>query len=70
MNAPGDSLVLSVPGMSCGHCEAAVKREVAGVAGVSEVTVDLDSKLVTVTGATIDRQQIVEAIDEAGYDVA
>ncbi len=70
MNAPVESLVFSVPGMSCGHCEAAVKQEVSAVAGVTDVTVDLDSKDVTVSGVELDRQLIVEAIDEAGYDVA
>lgn len=65
-----DVLTLTVPGMTCGHCEAAVKREVAKVAGVAAVDVDLDTKLVTVSGDTLDRGSIVEAIDEAGYDVA
>jgi copper chaperone len=62
-------LVLTVPGMTCGHCEAAVKREVGSVAGVAGVDVDLDSKLVTVRGEALDRDQILAAIDEAGYDV-
>lgn len=65
-----DVLTLTVPGMTCGHCEAAVKREVGAVAGVSRVDVDLTTKLVTVSGAALDREAIVEAIDEAGYDVA
>jgi copper chaperone CopZ len=63
-------LVFAVPGMSCGHCETAIKREVESVAGVSAVVVDLDSKLVTVRGERLDRDEIVAAIDEAGYDVA
>ena len=65
-----DTLTFTVPGMTCGHCEAAVKQEVGGVAGVSDVAVDLATKLVTVTGAALDRDAIVAAIDEAGYDVA
>ena len=70
MNADLQQVVLRVPGMSCGHCEAAVKREVGSVHGVSDVDVDLDSKLVTVRGVALDRDDIVAAIDEAGYDVA
>jgi copper chaperone len=62
-------LVLTVPGMTCGHCGAAVKREVGSIAGVAGVDVDLDSKLVTVRGESLDRDDIVAAIDEAGYDV-
>jgi len=58
-----------VPGMSCGHCKAAVSSEVGAVAGVEHVDVDLDSKVVTVTGVGIGREAIVAAIDEAGYEV-
>ena len=63
-------MVLTVPGMTCGHCEAAVKQEVGALSGISDVAVDLDSKLVTVTGDPLDRDAIVAAIDEAGFDVA
>ncbi|MGA1345977.1 MAG: heavy-metal-associated domain-containing protein [Ilumatobacteraceae bacterium] len=65
-----DTLTLSVPGMTCGHCEAAVTKEVSSVAGVATVVVDLDAKLVTVTGAGLDRDAVVAAIDDAGFDVA
>ena len=65
-----ETLTFSVPGMTCGHCEASVKKEVGGVAGVSDVGVDLETKDVVVTGAGLDRDAIVAAIDEAGYDVA
>jgi len=63
-------LVLEVPGMSCGHCEAAVKGEVGKVAGVSAVDVDLTTKLVSVVGDQLDLAAITAAIDEAGYEVA
>ena len=65
-----NTMVLTVPGMTCGHCEAAVKEEVGALVGVSDVAVDLDTKLVTVTGDPLDRDDIVAAIDEAGFDVA
>ena len=65
-----ETLTLSVPGMTCGHCESAVKQEVGAVGGVTDVLVDLDSKDVTVTGADLDRAVLVAAIDEAGFDVA
>jgi copper chaperone CopZ len=58
-----------VPGMTCGHCEAAVKGEVGKVAGVAGVAVDLQSKIVTVSGDTLVRDAIVAAIDEAGFEV-
>ena len=62
-------LTFHVPGMTCGHCEAAVKGEVGKVAGVTGVAVDLGTKIVTVRGDTLDRPAIVAAIDEAGFEV-
>ncbi len=68
MNA--QTLTFSVPGMTCGHCEAAVKQEVGALDGVTDVSVDLESKDVVVAGERLDRGAIVAAIDEAGFDVA
>ena len=63
-------LSYSVPGMSCAHCEAAVKAEVSQVAGVASVDVDLDSKQVIVRGDGLSDDAIRAAIDEAGYEAA
>jgi copper chaperone len=60
----------SVPGMHCAHCEAAVSEELSAVPGVANVEVDLDAKLVTVTGEALDDASLRAAIDEAGYEVA
>jgi copper chaperone len=65
-----EQLVHSVPGMSCGHCRAAITAEVENVAGVASVDVDLAAKRVRVTGEQLDDSAIRAAIDEAGYDVA
>lgn len=62
-------MTFSVPGMTCGHCEAAVTAEVGALDGVVSVQVDLDAKMVTVAGSGLDRAHIVAAIDEAGFDV-
>lgn len=58
----------SVPGISCGHCKAAIEGEVNKVSGVAGVDVNIDAKTVAVTGG--DDATIRDAIDEAGYDVA
>ena len=61
---------LKVEGMSCSHCENTVKKAVSKIAGVTEVTVDLTGKTVTVThdeNVTFDR--IKNEIEEQGYDV-
>lgn len=60
----------TVPGMHCGHCEAAVRGELSSVPGVAQVEVDLDRKLVTVQGDGLDDAALRAAIGVAGYDVA
>jgi copper chaperone len=62
--------IYSVPGISCGHCRTAITGEVGKLAGVSAVDVDLQDKLVTITGDGFHDGAVLEAIDEAGYDVA
>jgi copper chaperone CopZ len=54
--------------MSCGHCEAAVRAEIAGLEGVREVHVDLATKEVVVRGTDLDPIAIAAAVDEAGYE--
>ena len=65
-----ETLTYTVPGIHCGHCEAAIKQEVSAVDGVRAVEVDLERKRVTVSGVSLDDGRLREAIDEAGYDVA
>lgn len=59
----------AVTGMTCEHCVNAVTGEVAKVAGVTEVRVDLAAQTVTVTGEPIDDAAVAAAVDEAGYAV-
>jgi copper chaperone len=59
----------SVPGISCGHCKAAIEGEVGEVAGVERVEVDVETKTVRVEGAASD-EAVRGAVDTAGYEVA
>jgi copper chaperone CopZ len=54
--------------MTCEHCRAAVAEELTAVPGVETVAVDLDAKLVAVSGASLDDAALRAAIDEAGYE--
>lgn len=65
-----ETITYSVPGMSCAHCKHAVSQELTKVAGVEGVDVDLDTKLVVVTGGHLDDTSLRAAIDEAGYEAA
>jgi copper chaperone CopZ len=57
----------TVTGMTCAHCVSSVSGEVAKVAGVHNVDVDLATGTVAVSGDGFTDEQIREAIDEAGY---
>lgn len=59
----------TVTGMTCGHCVAAVRSEVSKVPGAGDVTVDLATGVVTVSGSP-DDAAVRDAVDEAGYALA
>ncbi|MGL4484339.1 MAG: copper ion binding protein [Anaerovoracaceae bacterium] len=62
--------ILKVEGMSCSHCEAAVKNAVSEINGVKEVIVNLAEKTVSVDhNETAQKAEIIDAIEEQGYDV-
>lgn len=69
MASATSQLEYSVPGVSCGHCRAAIAEEVEPLAGVREVDVDLEAKRVTVRGDGLDDTAVRNAIAEAGYEV-
>ncbi|GAA4537258.1 heavy-metal-associated domain-containing protein [Mycobacterium paraffinicum] len=58
-----------VDGMSCGHCEAAVKDEVGRLPGVERVEVSADTgRLVVTSSVPVDAAAVLGAVDEAGYE--
>jgi copper chaperone len=65
-----DTREYTVQGMSCGHCEAAVKEEISALEGIESVDVDLATKLVVVRGEGLNDSAIRAAIGEAGYEAA
>ena len=60
---------LLVEGMSCGHCEKAVKGALGELDGVKNVLVNLDTKEVQVEGDNLEDSILKAAIEDAGYDV-
>ncbi|MCA2243412.1 MULTISPECIES: heavy-metal-associated domain-containing protein [Mycobacteriaceae] len=57
-----------VTGMTCGHCAASVREEVAKIAGVEDIDVDVASgKLVVVSSGPIADPAVLGAVEEAGY---
>jgi copper chaperone len=65
-----ETMTYAVPAVHCAHCEMSIREEVEEVAGVEHVAVDLDAKLVTITGRDLDDAALRAAIEEAGYQAA
>jgi copper ion binding protein len=63
-------LTLSVPEISCAHCQQTIEGAVGQLPGVASVQVDIPTKQVHVAYADpADRGQVTDAIEQAGYDV-
>ncbi|MDR3318971.1 MAG: copper ion binding protein [Clostridiales bacterium] len=63
---------LKVEGMSCSHCENAVKKAVSALDGVDSVSVNLKKKTVEVVydDGKSAQESIARAIADQGYKVA
>ncbi|MBA3430283.1 MAG: heavy-metal-associated domain-containing protein [Actinobacteria bacterium] len=62
---------VSVPGIHCDHCKAAIEGAVSKAEGVQRVQVDLPTKQVTVEHDTemTGVGRLVGLIEDQGYDV-
>lgn len=58
----------AVTGMSCGHCEGAIRAEVSQIHGVQDIEVSAATGRLAVTAdGQIDDAAVMAAVDEAGY---
>lgn len=64
--------LLHVKDMHCDHCKMSITRALRGLAGVSDVDINLDTKKVRVRfdPQATDEGAIRSAIAESGFDVA
>lgn len=64
-----ETIELRVEGMTCGHCEQAVKRALEALPGVKEAQVSAAKGVATVKAepGRFDRDRAAKAIEEAGY---
>ena len=65
-----ETITYSVPAIHCAHCAMSIREEVSEVEGVDDVAVDLDAKIVTVSGRELDDAALRAAIEDAGYQAA
>jgi copper chaperone len=60
---------LKIDGMTCSHCETAVKKALESVEGVEGVTVDLAAGRASVVGSPRP-EALVRAVEDEGYRAA
>jgi copper chaperone CopZ len=64
------TVVYTVIGMTCGHCESAVGQEISALAGVTSVAADAKAGTVTVASVQpLEEAAVRAAVDEAGYEL-
>jgi copper chaperone len=64
-------IVINVNGMSCEHCATAVRTEISGLPGVTDVDVDVASGEVKISAEPVpDDAALRAAVDAAGYELA
>lgn len=59
----------SVPGMSCGHCTAAIEKAIKAIDPTATVSCELPTRTVSVA-SFLSEHAVSEAIRGAGYEVA
>ena len=64
-----DKVSFAVEGMTCASCVGRVERALLAVPGVAAAAVNLATERAEVTGASLDRARLVQAVEDAGYDV-
>lgn len=65
-----ETVTYTVPAIHCAHCAMSIKEETSEVEGVEAVDVDLEAKVVTITGRALSDEKLRAAIREAGYEAA
>jgi copper chaperone len=67
-----ETMILKVGGMSCGGCVKSVKDVLEAISGVTRAEVSLEraEAVITCDPARVDRAQLRQAIDEAGFEAS
>lgn len=63
-----EETVITVKGMTCGHCKAMVEKNLSKLPGVESVSVDLATDKTVIKGEA-DSAAIREVIDDLGFTI-
>lgn len=64
------TVTIKIEGMSCQHCVTRVKKAIDAVSGVISSDVNIGSATVQFDESKTKREDIIEAIEKAGYKVS
>ncbi|MFK5997113.1 MAG: heavy-metal-associated domain-containing protein [Rhodobacterales bacterium] len=56
----------SIPDMTCGHCKKTVEETIHRLDAKAGIEIDLEKHLAAVA-TSVDAQQLISALDHAGY---
>lgn len=60
---------IEINGMSCGHCEMRVKKELEALSGVESVEASAEEKKAVITlSENVDDVKLKDAVEVAGYE--
>ena len=63
-----ETVRFAVNGMTCDHCVASVRNAIEELPGVQKALVNLDEGSAVVEGEHLDKEAIVAAVAEEGYE--
>lgn len=61
--------IISIEGMSCGHCTSRVEKALNGLEGVTVQSVSVEDKNAIVEAGNISEDLLKETVEDMGFDV-
>ena len=67
-----ETTIINIGGMSCGGCVKSITGVLVALSGVAKADVSLEQgrAVVEFDSAQVDRAELVEAVESAGFDAA
>ncbi len=66
----GQTLIFTVEGMKCGGCRKKIEEAISLINPETQISIDLEKKLVTVQGENLNPLEIKNEINNTGFQVS